>query len=131
LRIGVRLPDGQRVIRGFARADTVGALYCVVDTALVPVDPLADPEDEAQETEIGLQELIAGSGQEADRWWGFKLFLAYPRREIKWDADVQLGSIDGLERGGQVVVEKVNGEHAAVAATAGGDPDGYDTEESE
>ncbi|THH11629.1 hypothetical protein EW146_g7978 [Bondarzewia mesenterica] len=131
VRVTLRLPDGQRLVRAFCTTDTVTALYSLVDARLIPAESL--PENEkatsSEPGEAGLAHLIESSGDDADSWWGFKLFLAYPRREITWKAAAQLGGIEGLERGGQIVVEIIS-QRASISEAAEGNDDGYDTEES-
>lgn len=130
LRIAIRLPSGARVMRVFERSATLTALYAFVDTNLIPPehsvdeDPSEPPEDgywngnleDCVEARIAREE----SGTE---WWGFQLALAYPRREIPWRSHVNLGDIESLKGGGQVVVE-------LMGPSTEGD-DGYDTEDSE
>ncbi|KAA1477847.1 hypothetical protein DENSPDRAFT_845055 [Dentipellis sp. KUC8613] len=130
MRIGVRLPDGQRLVRAFARGETVSSLYAFVDAHLAPEAEGGEAGGDVEgEGEAGLAELVREFG-DADAWWGFKLYTAYPRREIAWIAGVALSNVDGLERGGQLVVEMASQRDSANASVSG-DGDGYDTEESE
>lgn len=137
LRVGVRMPDGRRVVRFFGENDAVTALYAYVDSLFIPpefiqdADPPTPPEGGAA-GEQGLISEMAASGKPAEKWWGFKIVLAYPRREIVWEAEKRVGDIDVLKGGGQVVVELVadesdaKGKHKAVAENA--DDDEYHTE---
>ncbi|KAI9456741.1 hypothetical protein F5148DRAFT_984312 [Russula earlei] len=122
VRITIRLPDGQRLVRLVPPTSTVTSLYCLVDAQLAPTH--------AMETEIGehtaeanLRELVHSSGQPPDVWWGFSLYTAYPRQGVPWQPAVRLGDT-GLADGGQIVAE---------VASSGGEKDeeGYDTEKSE
>ncbi|TFY68152.1 hypothetical protein EVG20_g3669 [Dentipellis fragilis] len=117
---------------GGVRGETVSSLYAFVDAHLAPeaedAEGAAGDEREG-EGEAGLAELLRECG-DADAWWGFKLYTAYPRREIAWIAGVALSNVDGLERGGQLVVEMVSQRDSANESVSG-DGDGYDTEESE
>lgn len=122
IRMTIRLPDGQRLIRLVPRNSTVTSLYCLVDAHFTPVN-VAETEIDVSYAEKNLQELILSSGQSVEAWWGFSLFTAYPRQAIPWKSAVRLTDI-GLENGGQVVVEMVCKEEEK-------DEDGYDTERSE
>ena len=138
IRVSFRLPDGRRLVRILRPTDTVTALYCFVDTHVVPPSSTGistDADDEKLPTqtpgELGLKGLIELSNMDADDWWGFKLFLAYPRRDVSWNPNVRLGGVEGLDRGGQIVVEFVNKVRGDVGRQdEDGDEDGYDTEES-
>ncbi|KAI0045796.1 hypothetical protein FA95DRAFT_1560847 [Auriscalpium vulgare] len=136
LRVVLRLPDGQRLIRAFAPSTDVGALYAFVDEHFHPSPGPKDNDDAMLDSvqEGPLKEMVDEAGG-ADAWWGFKLFLAYPRSEVVWTSDAALGDVKGLERGGQVVVEPVagqaNGKAAEREKKSDGDDDGYDTEDSE
>ena len=37
-------------------------------------------------------------------WFGFRLAMAYPRKEIHWEAGKSVGDVEGLS-GGQLLVE--------------------------
>ena len=125
IRITIRLPDGQRLVRLVARDSTVTSLYCYVDAHLTPTDPtLTDTKTLPSAAEKSLQELLQSSGQLAEAWWGFSLFTAYPRQAIPWQPAVCLTDIEGLGNGGQIVVE-TGGE------SSDHNDDGYDTEKSE
>jgi len=125
IRITIRLPDGQCLVRLIARTSTVPSLYCLVDAHLVPTDGTGE-EIGTSATESNLRELVHSSGQPAEVWWGFSLFTAYPRKAIPWEPVVRLAEV-GLRDGGQIVVE--------IASKEGEKPDqdeeGYDTEKSE
>jgi FAS-associated factor 2 len=125
IRITIRLPDGQRLVRLVARSLTVTSLYCYVDAHLTHIDlTLTDTKTLASVAEKNLQELVQSSGQLAEAWWGFSLFTAYPRQAIHWQPAVRLMDIEGLGNSGQIVVEKrgESNDH---------NDDGYDTEKSE
>ncbi|KAF8273385.1 hypothetical protein EI94DRAFT_1826140 [Lactarius quietus] len=124
IRITIRLPDGQRLVRLVARSSTVTSLYCYVDAHLTHTDlTQTDTKTLTPVAEKSLQELIQSSGKLAEVWWGFCLFTAYPRQAIPWQPVVSLMDIEGLGNGGQIVVEtRGESEHS---------DDGYDTEKSE
>ncbi|KAI9438475.1 hypothetical protein H4582DRAFT_1948810 [Lactarius indigo] len=125
IRVTIRLPDGQRLVRLAVRSSTVTSLYCYVDAHLTHTDLThTDTKALTSVAEKNLQELIQSSGQLAEAWWGFSLFTAYPRQEIPWQPAVRLMDIEGLGNGGQIVVE-TRGENS------GHHDDGYDTEKSE
>lgn len=140
MRVGVRMPDGRRVVRFFGENDLLTALYAYVDSLFIPpefiqdADPVAPPEG-GRAGEDGLSGEMQKSGRTPEKWWGFKLVLAYPRREISWEAAKKIGEIDVLKGGGQVVVELVADEDGLKAkgkAKAGSeqedDDDEYHTE---
>ncbi|RPD56562.1 hypothetical protein L226DRAFT_531309 [Lentinus tigrinus ALCF2SS1-7] len=142
MRVGVRMPDGRRVVRFFGENDAVTALYAYVDSLFIPpeygqdADPVAPPEG-GWVGEAGLSGEMEQSGRTPEKWWGFKLVLAYPRREIPWEADKKVGEIDVLKGGGQVVVELIADEDGLKAKGKGksavetDDDDEYHTEESD
>ncbi|OCH92438.1 hypothetical protein OBBRIDRAFT_452074 [Obba rivulosa] len=142
IRIGVRMPDGRRVVRFFGEADQLVALYAYVDSLFVPPgtppegDPQAPPSGDAP-GEDALVEEIQRSGKTPEKWWGFQLVLAYPRKEILWEAGRKIGQVEALKGGGQVVVEPVADDGAEKgkqkAQSTGGDDgsDGYKTESDE
>jgi FAS-associated factor 2 len=124
LRIAIRLPGGDgRSIRQFSPDDTLTSLYAYVDSQFIPSElpPSSDPvkppssmsdgnedDETAIESQIQLQSDTSSSRRgRADAWWGFKLVLAYPRREMTWTPRTTLGSVDCLKGGAQIVVEKI------------------------
>lgn len=125
IRITIRLPDGQCLVRLVACTSTVTSLYCLVDSHLIPTD-VTGKEIGTSAAENNLKELVHSSGQPLEIWWGFSLFTAYPRKAIPWQPMVRLADI-GLSNGGQIVAE--------IASEEGEKPDqdeeGYDTEKSE
>lgn len=125
VRITVRLPDGQRLVRLVARASTVTSLYSLVDAHLTPTQ-VTGIEIGASTTENDLRELIRSSGQPVEVWWGFSLFTAYPRQAIPWQPAVCLADV-GLGSGGQIVAEMTSWE----GEKNDQDEEGYDTEKSE
>ncbi|KZT70698.1 hypothetical protein DAEQUDRAFT_688992 [Daedalea quercina L-15889] len=144
MRIGLRMPDGRRAVRFFGESDTLSALYAYVDSMFVPkevpekADPQTPPADGAP-GEAGLIKEIEGSDRAPEKWWGFKLWLAYPRKEVVWEAAKRLGDVEVLRGGGQLVVEltadtesaKGKGKQRATDAAAAveEEDDGYETEE--
>lgn len=125
IRITIRLPDGQRLVRLVAHSSTVTSLYCYVDAHLTHTDvTLTDTKTLVSVAEKNLQDHVQSSGQLAEAWWGFCLFTAYPRQAIPWQPAVRLMDIEGLGNGGQIVVE-------ARGESSDPDDDGYDTEKSE
>ena len=131
IRIALRLPGGDgRSIRHFSPEDSLTALYAYVDSQFIPLgfdfsdDPQIPPQGFVA-NDAGIEHQVRSLG--ADNWWGFKLVLAYPRRELAWQANTNLGSVDGLQGGAQIVVEKVGHR---VSSSRGPSPadDDYDTE---
>jgi len=124
IRIAIRLPGGDgRSIQHFSPDDTLTTLYTYVDSQFIPTslpassDPVVPPQSLGNDPEAGIETQIQsqspapssatiGEGK-ADAWWGFKLVLAYPRRELVWAPRTTLGSVDGLRGGAQIVVEKI------------------------
>lgn len=138
MRVGLRMPDGRRIVRFFGEADSMTALYAYVDSQFIPAelsqasDPKEPPSGLAPGEE-GLAEEIAASDRSPSQWWGFQLMLAYPRKEISWEPARKLGDIEALKNGGgQLVVEMVANASAAKGKqkqTEVDDEDGYETEE--
>lgn len=149
LRIGVRMPDGRRAIRFFGETDGLIALFAFVDSLFIPAhlssddDPLSPPSSPSlappspgQGEELVLSEMRRLQvSQVPEEWWGFKLWLQYPRREIAYEAGRRIGDVDVLKGGGQLVVEvfpdagtaKAKARSAA-SDSNGADSDGYETE---
>lgn len=131
LRIALRLPGGDgRSIRQFSPEDTLTALYAYVDSQFIPrdLDFSDDPEESPQgiaANEAGIEEQVRKSG--ADEWWGFKLILAYPRREVAWRPNTSLASVEGLKGGAQIMVEKIGRPTSPRGPSPIKDED-YDTE---
>ncbi|KAH7907175.1 hypothetical protein BJ138DRAFT_1070633 [Hygrophoropsis aurantiaca] len=131
VRIAVRLPNNERVVRVFSPMSTLTALYAFADSKLIPTDILlSDDPKHAPATDVndlrGLEAYIGQQPEHSDAWWGFKLALAYPRREIKWEAAKCLRDVDGLQDGSQVVVELGSGKARPQSNDASDDE--YDTE---
>ncbi|KZP27714.1 hypothetical protein FIBSPDRAFT_917855 [Athelia psychrophila] len=131
IRIAVRLPDGDgRTIRQFAPSDSLTGLYAYVDSQLIPshFPASADPSAPPLGTPIDEESLVRQSIG-ATEWWGFRLFLAYPRKELAWKSHTRLVDIAELKGGAQIVVER-GGSHSSSRATSpnGGEDDDYDTE---
>jgi FAS-associated factor 2 len=109
VRIAVRLPNGGRVVKMMEETATLTALYLLVDTQLIPAeltaqdDPSSPPGYEGDGVEEAIEKQIGLKGEE---WWGFRIFLAYPRIEIPWKKGRRIGEVECLRGGGgQVVVE--------------------------
>jgi len=125
IRITVRLPDGQRLVRLVSRTSTVTSLYCLVDAHLTPAHAIGT-EIGTSAAEYNLRELVHSSGQLAELWWGFSLFTAYPRQAILWQPGVRLIDV-GLADGGQIVAEITSTGEEKIDQ----DAEGYDTEGSD
>jgi FAS-associated factor 2 len=138
LRMAIRLPGDKRVVRRFPPSATLTGLFTFVDVHFIPphFDASDDPESPPSGSIIGekaIERQISSSGSTTDSWWGFKLMLVYPRREIKWEADTTLSDVDSLKDGGQVVVEMIAGSRRGStdrrrSGEADSD-DGYSSEE--
>ncbi|KII85609.1 hypothetical protein PLICRDRAFT_178656 [Plicaturopsis crispa FD-325 SS-3] len=133
LRLAIKLPGNARCIRYFSPTATLTGLYAFVDAQLVPehLSPDDDPEAPPQGSAIGeaaLERQIRQHEGHAEGWWGFKLVLAYPRREILWEAGKTLASVEGLDGGAQLVVELIIEPGRRDSGEADTESDGYSTE---
>ncbi|SJL06638.1 uncharacterized protein ARMOST_09980 [Armillaria ostoyae] len=132
LRIAVRLPEGQRLMRRFGTTDTLTALYAFVDREFIPAkyaaqdDPQSPPE--AGDVESKIEDMGGQRG-----WWGFMLHSAYPRVEVPWEPRKRLGDVVCLKDGGGQLIVEVAGDKRRLSVGKGKDKedDGYDTEESD
>ncbi|KAK0227466.1 hypothetical protein EDD85DRAFT_958085 [Armillaria nabsnona] len=124
LRIAVRLPSGQRLMRRFGMTDTLTSLYAFVDREFIPAQFAAqdDPQNppEAGDVESKIEEMGGRRG-----WWGFTLHSAYPRVEVPWEPKKRLGDVACLKDGGGQLIVEVSGDKGKAKS------DGYDTEESD
>ena len=149
LRIGVRMPDGRRAVRFFGEGDALISLFAFVDSLFIPVQfsseadppspptPLPPTTDANASGETLVLAEIARLHQTAPEWWGFKLWLQYPRREVAFESGKRIGDVEVLRGGGQLVVE-VYPDAGVVAASKKGkaaagnegdsEEDGYETE---
>ena len=102
-------------------------------------DPVQAPEGK-ESGEIGLVKAMKEHGKVGEEWWGFKLVLSYPRREMGWEPVKRMGDVEGLKGGAQLIVELVEPFSAKGKEKArksednekvDDEYDGYDTEESE
>lgn len=119
VRVAVRLPEGKRAVRFFGEADSLTAVYAFVDTLFIPEGPAfapsldpTSPPDGAGPGEEGLLVAMEAVGRKNGDWWGFKLAMAYPRKEIHWEAGLKVGDVEGLS-GGQLVVELLDDPRSA------------------
>lgn len=94
LRIGVRLPSGNRVIRVFSPSEPVEVLYGFVDTQFLPPNS-GDTTPPAP----------AGPPAGYEHSFDFGLATAYPRKEVPLETGKTLGQMDALKGGGNLVVE--------------------------
>ncbi|KAK0447401.1 uncharacterized protein EV420DRAFT_1568587 [Desarmillaria tabescens] len=133
LRVAVRLPGGQRLVRRFGVGDTLTVLYAFVDKEFIPAE-FAEGDDPESPPQPGDVESIIEEGSD---WWGFTLHSAYPRIEIPWEPRKRLGDVECLkDGGGQLVVELAGGDKRRVSLDKGKgrdkaqtqEDDGYDTE---
>lgn len=123
VKVGIRFPDGRRVTGAFRPDDSVLSLYCLVDEHLHPTSPSSS--ELADATPVSLEDLMASHGLDADAWWGFKIFLSYPRKEISFGTSRTIGG-DGIE--GSVSVELISATSRG-ASEVGDYSDGYETED--
>lgn len=141
VRVGVRMPDGRRAVRFFGEADSLTAVYAFVDTLFIPngpeyapaLDPAAPPEGE-EPGEQGLLRAMEKVGKKNGEWFGFRLAMAYPRKEIHWEPGKRVGDVEGLS-GGQLLVElyedpkrRTSSESRRSSNGNGNDSDEYETE---
>lgn len=140
LRFAIRLATGARLVQSFASTASLTSLYAYVDAQLVPshFPPEDDPSIVPEGSESG-EKAIEDQIQDTDGtdWWGFKLVTVYPRMEIPWERNVQLGDLAVLKGGGQIVVEISGDSRSSIersTSAKGGvddDSDGYKTESDE
>ncbi|KZS87406.1 hypothetical protein SISNIDRAFT_491072 [Sistotremastrum niveocremeum HHB9708] len=99
VRIGVRLPNGERVIRKFKESDGLDALYAWAGASFIPAHdkPEHDPAEPPSRSEWRIE----------DEGWGFKLAVAYPRSEVPWVSGKTIGEVEALKGGVQLVVEDI------------------------
>jgi FAS-associated factor 2 len=109
VRLAVRLPGSTRVVRTFAPGSTLTELYAFADTQMISLtlQPESDPEHMLEGSGSHVQKLenyIQSQAAGAETWWGFKLMLPYPTKEVKWTPNVSLAGA-GLRSGEQLVME--------------------------
>ncbi|KIJ60721.1 hypothetical protein HYDPIDRAFT_116756 [Hydnomerulius pinastri MD-312] len=119
IRLAIKLPGSGRVVRAFPSVSTLTALYAFADAQTIPLTMQleGDPERVPEGPEGGLETLenyIQSQTQGPESWWGFKLALAYPRREIKWIANTTLVEA-GLKNGEQLVMEATNSSYSSTS----------------
>ena len=125
-RVGIRLPNGSRSTVVLAKDASVLSLFAAVDAALHPLDGTGSSTNAKAEAPDGLMREHALT---PDEWWGFKLVLAYPRREILWEAEKRIGDVDVLKGGGQVLVEFVADEDVRSKGKGRSSPEEDDDDE--
>ncbi|KAG8899993.1 hypothetical protein FRB99_006331, partial [Tulasnella sp. 403] len=91
IRVGIRLPNGQRLVRRFNPSDPVESLYAFADVHFLPSKddrpaPSTPPADYTHEYEFGLA-------------------TTYPRKEVPFSSTATLGDVDVLSGGANLVVE--------------------------
>lgn len=92
LRIGMRLPDGQRLVRHFGPSDTLDVLYTFVDVQFV----------DRVSTDGGS---TARPPADYNPGFDFTLTTAFPRVEVPFAKGTSLGSIGALKGGANLAVE--------------------------
>lgn len=117
MRLAIKLPGSRRVVRSFPSTSTLTTLYAFADSQTI--SPTIHPKDDSDHppdgsvTVEGLEKYIQSQKSGPQHWWGFKLALIYPRREIAWISNTSLVKA-GLSNGEQLVMEvvgSVNDEH--------------------
>ncbi|KAL4080041.1 hypothetical protein V8B97DRAFT_683901 [Scleroderma yunnanense] len=132
IRLAIRLPSSGRVVRSFPSTSTITVLYAFADSQTIPsaMQPQDDPEDPPEGSQGGIEGLdnyIQSQNQDPEFWWGFKLALSYPRREIKWGANTSLAEA-GLKNGEQLIMETTNGVGNGSRSLGHGSDDEYESE---
>ncbi|KAF9219305.1 hypothetical protein BS17DRAFT_741022 [Gyrodon lividus] len=112
IRLALKLSGSARVVRTFLPSSKLTELYAFADAQTIPLtmQPEGDPEhtpEGAKGDWRNLENYIQSQAQGPESWWGFKLALAYPRREIKWTANTSLVDA-GLKSGEQLVMEPMS-----------------------
>ncbi|KZO90637.1 hypothetical protein CALVIDRAFT_542498 [Calocera viscosa TUFC12733] len=101
VRIGVRLADGRRLIRNFARVSTLEHLYAFVD-----VQSLSDDSATSVDSDFPPPNYTPE--------WDFQLASTYPRIEIPFAKDMRIMDIPALQNGANLIAEVTrNGQHKA------------------
>lgn len=130
VRIVIRLPSGTRQVRSFLPSASISHLYLAAAASLIPQqystsdDPTEPPSTSSPFSRVRTVEDIE------QRCWNFEIYTAYPRHAISWNRKLLVGDVEGLQGGGQVVVELHDEGVVRPANGEGGNgSDGYDTEE--
>lgn len=99
VRIGIRMPDGKRVVRMFGRQDSTVDVYTFVETLFIPAsdDPSTDPSTPPP----GFGNAAASSEHE----WAFGLVTSFPRKEIPPSKVVALGDVPEFKGGANLALE--------------------------
>ena len=108
IRVAVRLPNGERLMRKFQRSHTLTTLYTFVDASILAQQGTSSATTSTSSLPVDqqVQELVRQYGESS--LWPFTVINAYPRLEIPWKANATLGEVACLQQGGQVVVEMRN-----------------------
>ncbi|TDL24269.1 hypothetical protein BD410DRAFT_767472 [Rickenella mellea] len=123
VRVSIRMPNGQRLVRKFSETDTLTALYGFVAIQSIAAEHLS--QDDPTSPPAGYHQGEEGA---KDYDWGFQLVSSIPRSVISWKAGKSLTEVNELKNGGQLVVETRQTHLGSNAVTNPGDGD-YDTEE--
>jgi len=107
IRVGVRLPNGGRIVRIFKASDSLETLYTFVDIQL-------------PSSATGTEALSSPLPPEYSHIFDFKLVVSYPRRELPL-RQVTLGEMDALKGGANLVVEMNASPDADDSSDAGSD----------
>ncbi|KAF8314993.1 hypothetical protein DL93DRAFT_2079643 [Clavulina sp. PMI_390] len=98
VRIGVRMPDGKRILRTFDRANSTVDVYIFVETLFIPAseDPSSDPTTPPP----GFTTDAC-----AQHEWAFGLVTSFPRKEILPSKETLLGDIPEFKGGANLALE--------------------------
>ena len=134
LRIAIRLPHGGRVVHSFPQSASLTSLFAFIDTQFIPPNLPASEDPISLPGQIGTGESALESrvSSQREEYWGFRVALVFPRKDIIWKPGQKLSDIPELQGGGQVVVEPIIPERRSPTHEADGDDedDGYQTEDS-
>jgi len=105
VRVGIRLPDGRRLVRNFAPESTLEQLYAFVDVQSLPADSETTADPETPPSNFTPQ-------------WDFQLASTYPRTEIPYAKDTRIMDVPALQHGANLIAEVIrNGQQEALEDT--------------
>ncbi|EJT99677.1 hypothetical protein DACRYDRAFT_55510 [Dacryopinax primogenitus] len=94
VRIGIRLPDGRRLVRNFNEDSTLEQLYAYVDVQSIPIESPARLH-------------LGSSPPDFIPEWNFRLASTYPRIEIPFVKDARISDVPALQNGANLIAELI------------------------
>jgi len=117
IRVGLRLPDGQRMVRFFNPTEPLEALYTWADTGFA-----STPQNEVEVVTLP-------AGYEPD--FDFTLASAFPREAVPLVEGMTLGEVGALKGGGNLVVDMKPGAGRSSPAKTGAESPEVSSDEDE